>query len=446
MTKPLDLALTFGVLFVLGAASRAEPAAPPDAHDAEMRAVERWAGHLTPPPPPEVLDCLEAHVRDHPDSGLATALLAEVYRRVECGRTDPAKAKELYARAAKSELPTALAMAGGYYVFGTEDATDPAKGIPLLQKAAEAKNARGLLLLGEAYYFGKGVAKDEAKAKELFEKSAESGNLHALVDLAALETDKKHAIEILGSAAQAGEPAAQFKLGQAYGAGVVGDKDYDRARTWIQKASDNGNAEAAMMLAGMYESGRYVPKDSAKALEQCRRAAGWGFAPAEAALWQAYLTGQPFGVPVDAPEGRRWLRRAAEHADPNSQQWLGLLYAGGFGVDRDFTQARDWLTRAQKSGKAPMAERVLGLLDPNSKDDPKSRDALDRIRAGSDAGNGDAHMMRAVCVAAGVMPPAGKDAAAEAREWLEKAAKAGSTMGRILSLLAGGETAAPAAT
>src|SRR4051812_20935424 len=99
MTNPFGFALTLGVLLTLAGPSHAEPAAPPDAHAADMRAIEKWANHLTPPPPPEVIDRVEAHVRDHPDDALATVMLAEVYRRVECGRTDPAKAKQLYVRA-----------------------------------------------------------------------------------------------------------------------------------------------------------------------------------------------------------------------------------------------------------------------------------------------------------------------------------------------------------
>jgi TPR repeat protein len=430
------------MLFRLPGASRAQPAAPPDPHAADVRVMERWANHLTPPPPPEVIDRVAAHVRDHPDDALATVMLAEVYRRLECGRYDPAKAKELYARVAKSELPTVRAMAGGYYVFGPDDTADPAKGFPLLQKAAEAKDPHGLLLLGEAYYFGKGVAKDEAKAKELCEKAAAAGSLHALYNLAAMEKDKKRVLEIIGSAAQAGEPAAQFQLGQAYGAGAFGEKDPGRAVEWIQKSADNGNAEAALMLSRMYEGGSYVQKDSARALELCRRAAGWGYAPAEAVLWQAYLTRKAFGVAVDAAEGRRWLFRAAEHGDANSQQWVGLLYAGGFGAARDLGKARELLARAHKSGKAPMAERVSRLLDPRNRDDPDSREALDKIRSESDAGNGDAQVMRGVLVAAGAIEPVGADAAAEGREWIEKSARAGSTMGRILSLLAAAEPAA----
>jgi len=124
------------------------------------------------------------------------------------------------------------------------------------------------------------------------------------------------------SAAEAGDSAAQFDMGNRYlsGDGVIAD-DYEAAR-WFRKAADQNNNNAQYNLGVMYMQGK--------------------------------------GVIADLNEAITWFRRAAELGDPPAQFTLATLYANGKGVPQDPVQAHLWFTLAASSGdRAAAANLVL---------------------------------------------------------------------------------------
>ena len=102
-------------------------------------------------------------------------------------------------------------------------------------------------------------------------------------------------------------------------------KDDAHAVIWIQKAADQGYAEAQEKLGEMYARGRGgLAKDDAQAVSLFRKAAEQGFAQAQFTLGWAYDTGD--GVPVDIIEGERWLRKAADQGYDLAQYVLCLKH------------------------------------------------------------------------------------------------------------------------
>ena len=69
----------------------------------------------------------------------------------------------------------------------------------------------------------------------------------------------------LQKAAEQGKADAQFKLGVMYANGKCVLQDYKKAIYWIQKAADQGNADAQYNLGNMYIFGQGVPKNHSKA-------------------------------------------------------------------------------------------------------------------------------------------------------------------------------------
>ena len=73
-------------------------------------------------------------------------------------------------------------------------------------------------------------------------------------------------------------------------------------------------------------------------------------APAQAGLGFMYYKGE--GVAIDNDKAAFWLRKAAEHGQPEGQFMLGTLYYYGKGVTQSYIQAYAWCDLAQDAGNA----------------------------------------------------------------------------------------------
>jgi localization factor PodJL len=73
------------------------------------------------------------------------------------------------------------------------------------------------------------------------------------------------AFQDLQELAPAGDPVAQFTLGDMYRWGDIGAKNYEKALYWYLRAAKQGNLDAMLGLAGMYGRGEGVKQDKAAA-------------------------------------------------------------------------------------------------------------------------------------------------------------------------------------
>ena len=81
---------------------------------------------------------------------------------------------------------------------------------------------------------------------------------------------------------------------------------------WYRKSAEQGDATAQYYLGYMYENGRGVSQDNAKAME--------------------------------------WFRKSAEQGNTDAQYQLGYMYHNGIGVSKDHTKAAEWYSKAAKGG------------------------------------------------------------------------------------------------
>jgi hypothetical protein len=107
----------------------------------------------------------------------------------------------------------------------------------------------------------------------------------------------------------------------------------------------------------MYDKGRGVPQDYAKALQWYRKAAEQGDAGAQYILG-LYEIGE--GVPLDYAEVVKWSRKAAEQGVAEAQYNLGVDYKFGQGVPQDYAQAHMWFNLAA-SRFPPGEDRVKAV-------------------------------------------------------------------------------------
>ena len=100
--------------------------------------------------------------------------------------------------------------------------------------------------------------------------------------------------------------------------------DYATAfQIWLPLAV-KGDPNSQLLLGLLYEYGRGVPQDNARALKWYRHAADQGNAAAQYNVGVMYHEGK--GVPSDYSEALQWYTRSAEQSYVFAQIKLGIMY------------------------------------------------------------------------------------------------------------------------
>jgi TPR repeat protein len=136
---------------------------------------------------------------------------------------------------------------------------------------------------------------------------------------------------------------------------------YEQAFPVCRKAAEQGNAKAQFNLAVMYDSGKGIRQDYAKAVKWYRKAAEQGNAKAQFNLAVMYQNGK--GVWQDYAKAVKWYRKAAEQGNAKAQFNLAVMYDSGHGVLQSSAVAADWYYKAGlsylKEGKKDDALRCV---------------------------------------------------------------------------------------
>ena len=140
------------------------------------------------------------------------------------------------------------------------------------------------------------------------------------------------------------------------------EKDVDVVQ--LQAQAEAGDSAAQFRLGTLYESGEQgLEQDNQLALGWLIKAAEQGYAPAQSSVGALYLFDLE-GVTADYALARTWLLRAAEQNDPRAQYNLGVIYRDSLGVERDTPQVIEWFERAAEQGDV-LAQYNLGVLYEN---------------------------------------------------------------------------------
>ena len=132
----------------------------------------------------------------------------------------------------------------------------------------------------------------------------------------------------------------------AFGAYAWGNTAEEIAE-W-KEAAEKGEAAAQFNLGQMYTNGEGVPEDDKEAVKWFRKSAEQGYANAQHNLGLMYQRGE--GVPENDKEAVRWYKKAAEQGHPNAQFSRGSAYHIGRGVIEDKVQAYAWYNIAAANG------------------------------------------------------------------------------------------------
>lgn len=187
-------------------------------------------------------------------------------------------------------------------------------------------DSQAQLSAGEGYHMGYPVTKNDEEALKYLTLAWQEGQFpEAALELAEMyqkgegtSPDENKALELLGAAAQAKFPAAQYTLGErAYKANPP---NYQDAFAWFSNAAEGGSAPAQYMTGFMLMQGQGTERSVSLAIEFFKKAANQNDIAAQYVLGQIYWKG--LGVAKDKKEGRLWLEKASAGGNLSARELL----------------------------------------------------------------------------------------------------------------------------
>ncbi|WP_164982807.1 SEL1-like repeat protein [Leisingera sp. NJS204] len=187
-------------------------------------------------------------------------------------------------------------------------------------------------------------------------------------------------------AAAPGAAFAQYRYGRVLLEGLGGPADPAAAQGWLQRAAEQGQTQAAVLLARLYLSA--VPggpaRDPVQAAQLLLAAGARGSSEAQYYLGLLHQTGE--GVAQDVASAAAWLQAAAEQGHSAAQFELSRIYSRGQGVAQDTARALHWLQEAAAAGHGEAQFYLAYALDSGQGIGRDRAAALDWLRRAGEGG------------------------------------------------------------
>lgn len=219
--------------------------------------------------------------------------------------------------------------------------------------------------------------------------------------------------------ANKGDADAQFGLGVIYQKGLVVKKSSLRATVWLQKAVDQGHAQATNRLAWHFRNGIGVVQSSRQAEDLYLKAYDLGVVGASVPLGAIYRAGEP-GVKENHAKAVKWATIGAEAKIDRGENLLGELYRDGRGVKQNFATALFWFERAAAQGLHLGYFNASVVLRAGVGVEKDMERGMEYLRTAADLGHAGAMNDLALAYAEGVGVPQSYQ---EALGWFAKAAR-----------------------
>jgi TPR repeat protein len=231
--------------------------------------------------------------------------------------------------------------------------------LPAVAERADAGDAASQVLLGLSFRLLAEHLRDEEGQAEMYRsavywlrKAAEKGSAPAQYFLA--ETDLTHSTAVqpgilnceevlpsLNKAISQNYPFAMTALGHRYIEGGCYFKvDYALGLEWLKKASTAGDPEANYWIGEAYADGNGVKRDQTEANRWFLKGAEMDDADSQDALAVNLAEGN--GTPKNLKEAVDWFRKSAEQGHQFGTCNLALHYMRGQGVAKDLVLSLMW--------------------------------------------------------------------------------------------------------
>jgi hypothetical protein len=145
------------------------------------------------------------------------------------------------------------------------------------------------------------------------------------------------ALPLLTIACDGGEAIGCSNLGQMFENGKGVAEDDARAARFYQEGCEGGSPDGCYKLGSMYENGRGVTENLFKAVSFYRKGCDGGSAPGCTGLAFMYENGN--GVGEDDAKAVSLYRTVCDEGEADGCAYLGLMYMEEKGVPKDYAQA-----------------------------------------------------------------------------------------------------------
>jgi TPR repeat protein len=213
-------------------------------------------------------------------------------------------------------------------------------------------------------------------ALEVFELAAEAGVAAAHTKVGdyynfgtgGVPEDLDRAMVAYRAAMDAGDLPAMATMGMMSGLGRGTSRDFRQMITLLEQAADEGYHFAQLRVASIYLNPNSIPRslaselglpDVIRSVEMLERASAQGNADAARALQQVYSEDGPVSDPA---QRAALIRRSAEGGDAQAINALGFLFERGQGVEYDPEQAATLYVQAIETGDVTVAQ-IRGRVD-----------------------------------------------------------------------------------
>jgi TPR repeat protein len=287
----------------------------------------------------------------------AEAHLAQFYREGKGVAKDEGKARELWTRSAEGGFAEAQVRLCLWYHAGTGTPKDPVAAFQWCKKAAEQGDVFGELLYGQMYMRGEGVAADEIEGEKWIAKSAAQGFGPAQGELAQIKAGPHENLPGMPAegvtvvavvASPKPSPLAEAELEKLEQAGKTDEDAQAAAKLYRSAMATSASPVDWYELARLYEQGKGVSKDDAKALQLLLKSAEQEFMPALYRLGEKYREGD--GVTQNNAGAYTWFALAASFG--NTEAKRDMLSAGSYlnaeQLQRAQSEAFEWVREYPK--------------------------------------------------------------------------------------------------
>ena len=268
------------------------------------------------------------------------------------------KSLDFYTKAADKGNAYSMIGAGYCYQKGLGVETDYEKSMDYYRKAAELNIPEAICDIGLLYKYGNGnVKQDFDKAYEWYKKAADMNYSEAMQHIGDMYANGEYGQKADGNndynaartwyekAIENGCLKANVSLGVMYEYGFGADTDYTKAYELFKKSAEHGNADAMWELGNLYNSG-YLPEDDENtALGWFNKSATYGYTGAMVSI------GYIFEQKGDYEKAKECYMAAAAKNDSEAMRYLGgLYYSGKLDGEPDYETAYKWLKRSMDEG------------------------------------------------------------------------------------------------
>jgi TPR repeat protein len=172
------------------------------------------------------------------------------------------------------------------------------------------------------------------------------------------------------AAAAQSKPAAENKQQVVVFAGneykqqadkALQEKRFDDAIRLFEKAADAGDGNALLFLGDVYYIGRFRTQDFQKARSYYEKAEASGYLGAERANNLGVIYADGLGVKRDDKRAFQLFERSAKGGFSWGMTNLGVRYEQGLGVPQDYKQARQWYEKAAAKGNEEARNRLQSM-------------------------------------------------------------------------------------